>query len=61
MKPLKPGQFAMINGTLYRARKRTAGCSGCPLDDFFKCPAVKFKNGRQQLDCYSLQIRLERV
>jgi hypothetical protein len=61
MKQLKPGQLCIINGTLYRAKKRTDGCSGCSLDNFFVCPSIKLKNKSGLLDCYSMGIILVRV
>lgn len=45
---LKPGQFAMINGTLYRAKKRDhmhiLDCQGCALNNFISCPNIAFAN-----------------
>lgn len=61
MKPLKPGQLCIIKGTLYRAKKRTDGCSGCSLDNFFVCPSIKTKGNGSLLDCYSMGIILELV
>lgn len=40
MSQIKPGQFATINGTLYRAKKRVDGCKGCDLDSLILCPCV---------------------
>ena len=40
MKHYKPGQLCMINGMLYRAKKRTLCCQGCALDDILKCPNI---------------------
>ena len=41
MKVYKPGQFAIINGILYRAKRREYGnCTGCALDSVFRCPNV---------------------
>lgn len=61
MKPLKPGQFCMIHGTLYRVKKRQDGCSGCALDNFFVCPSIKTKTSESLIDCYSMGIIFELV
>ena len=51
----------MIHGTLYRAKKRQDGCSGCALDNFFVCPSIKTKNSGSLIDCYSMGIIFELV
>ena len=40
MSSIKPGQFATINGTVYRAKKRSDGCKGCDLDSLTLCPCI---------------------
>lgn len=60
MKKLRPGQITCINGTYYRAKKRTFDCDGCDLNDPFICPNLKFTNqqSEQQIDCLSWGIIL---
>ena len=61
MKTPKPGQFCTIKNKVYRAKKRTYGCSGCALNNPFFCPNIGRRNGTQQLDCVGKQIILVRV
>ena len=62
MKTPKPGQFCTINGTVYRARKRTNDCHGCALDNIILCPnIVDPRYGTPKLDCVLNNIILTRV
>ena len=62
MKTPKPGQFCIINKVLYRAKKRTCGCTGCALDNFLLCPnIVDSRNGKRLLECSLNNIILVRV
>ena len=41
MKHYKPGQYVSVNGTIYRAKARTIGCTGCVLkNDLILCPRI---------------------
>lgn len=52
MKTPKPGQFCSINGTIYRAKRRTCGCRGCALDDIILCPNITDSRSiSKPLDC----------
>jgi len=51
MKHYKPGQIVSVNDNMYRAKKRTAGCEGCVLNDILLCPGVVVKDVGKQLDC----------
>lgn len=42
-KTSKPGQLCSINGIMYRAKKRTSGCTGCALDSILMCPNIRDK------------------
>lgn len=63
MKTPKPGQFCMINGILYRAKRRTSGCEGCSLYPITLCPNVVDRRFRKQrpLDCDINDIILVKV
>lgn len=63
MKTPKPGQFAWVNGTLYQARKREAGCYGCDLDSLLLCPNVTdSRSGHNRpLQCSINNIILKKV
>jgi len=61
MKTPKPGQFTMINGILYRAKRRTDGCKGCDLDDITLCPNVTdSRTGDKPLECSLSDIILKK-
>ena len=62
MKTPKPGQYFWLNGVQYRAKRRTHGCTGCSLDDFYICPnIVDSRNGQRPLQCANNNIILVRV
>ena len=62
MKTPKPGQFCIINGVLYRGKKRSEGCRGCDLNSFATCPnIVDSRNGTPLLDCTINNIILKKV
>ena len=49
---MKAGQFVSIDGSVYRCKKRTSGCTGCVLNSFIRCPnIVDFRNGQRPLSC----------
>ena len=60
---LKPGQFCMLNGKLYRAKRKTAGCQGCAFSrNVFTCPAViNSRHQTSKLDCDMDMIILTKV
>lgn len=63
MKSLKPGQLAIINRNLFRAKRRNGGCQGCFFENsFFTCPGVvNFRTGKRNLDCDENLIILVKV
>jgi hypothetical protein len=62
MKTPKPGQLCTINGAIFRAKKRTNGCKGCALNDFFLCPnIVDRRKDNPELECEVTGIILTRV
>ena len=62
MKTPKPGQFYSIDGTIFRAKKRSNGCKGCALNDFFLCPNMTDSRNRETvLECATEGIILVRV
>ena len=60
MKTPKPGQLCTIKNKVYRAKKRTCGCSGCALNNPFFCPNIGRRN-ETPLDCIKNEIILVRV
>lgn len=60
MKTPKPGQLCTIKNKVYRAKKRTFGCSGCALNNPFFCPNIGRRN-EIPLDCVQNEIILVRV
>jgi len=50
MKHYKPGQYASINGQIYRAKKRIDGCKGCVLNDMILCPMIA--NKKKTVNCH---------
>lgn len=60
---LKPGQLCTIRNHVYRAKKRTAGCSGCLFEySFFTCPGMlDFKRHVKHVDCVVSNIILTKV
>jgi len=62
MKTPKPGQFTVINGILYRGKKRTDGCKGCFFDDITMCPnVVDSRSNERPLECSLYDIILVKV
>ena len=62
MKTPKPGQFCIINGTLYRGKRRQNGCNGCALNDIFRCPNVTdSRSTKKPFDCIINDIILIKV
>jgi hypothetical protein len=60
---LKPGQLCTLNGTVYRAKKKTAGCEGCHFNrNVFMCPAVtNMRSNKCKLDCQLDGIILQKL
>lgn len=50
---LRPGQLCTLNGSVYRAKRKIAGCEGCYFSkNIFTCPAViNMKSSKCKLDC----------
>lgn len=62
MTSLKPGNLATIHNTVYRAKKRTNGCEGCDLNDFFRCPMIVDKRREEpKIDCLLHGVILKKV
>lgn len=61
MKTPKPGQFCTIDGVVYRARKRTMNCTGCALNDFYRCPNITDSRSEKPLNCAINNIILVKV
>lgn len=62
MKTPKPGQFCTINNEVYRAKRRTDGCTGCALDDLILCPNITdFRDKKPVLECALNDIILVKV
>lgn len=59
----KPGQYCSVNGSVYRAVKRTTiGCQGCCLYDILLCPGViDSRSGEKQIDCAKYNIVLKPI
>lgn len=59
---MKPGQFAIINNTLYRAKKRINGCEGCDLDSLYSCPCIVDRRFEEpKYNCAILDIIFKKV
>ena len=60
---LKPGQVCTINGHIFRAKKKIAGCYKCYYDNCIFCPAIRKKNAdpKKRVDCGITGIILELV
>lgn len=62
MKTPKAGQFCVLNGIYYRAKKRTNGCQGCSLDSLLLCPNIVDKRKEKpELECELNNIILTRI
>ena len=54
---IKKGQLCTINNTVYQARERDIGCSGCSLDSITACPNI----GGKKIECTLNNIILIRL
>lgn len=60
---LKPGQLCTISHTVFRAKKKEAGCEGCFFNgSFFTCPGIfDQRTQSRKVDCVTTNIILVRV
>jgi hypothetical protein len=60
---LKPGQLCTISNTVFRAKRKTAGCEGCFFSgSFFTCPGIlDQRKMTRKVDCVVHNIILVRV
>lgn len=59
---LQPGQLCTINQVVYRACKRTKGCTGCSLNSLTMCPnIVDSRNGQRKVNCAMTNIILKKL
>ena len=59
---MRAGQFAIIRGTLYRAKNRVNGCHGCDLNSLTMCPCiVDRRREKPKYNCSLLDIIFKKV
>ncbi len=58
---MKPGQLCTINNVVYRAKKRTYGCTGCALNSIDMCPEITDFRSQRKINCDIHGIILIRV